>query len=266
MFKNYTFGFHIGNLTDALFFTPLFKGGNPLNLSLEIIDVEVARDKAVLFNGLGNVSLSKNPSPLLPQNNNVHISQHYLDFLERSDVNYLPLVLVTEEEKEWARDFLKSYDNPIIYSPNNSCSWDKTNLFAQMRTFTDEMNSIIVKELSQKYTILQFGVNNKFYQNMRSEIYQYDNVINIENLDLRKLAACYSVIGKGFCSDTGNPYLMLAVGGKIIELVPMYNENIYKYWRYVYIDESLWKGEEIRAKYFCMTNWKESLKYINFDF
>ena len=262
-------GYHIGNLCDILFYTPLVKDGNPRNITIDIVDDEVAKNKAPLFNGLCPVTISKSPSPPpLVINRDTHRSQSYLDLFELSsaDRNFLPKIIVTNEELEWARNFLKDFNNPIIYIPNNSCSYDKRNLFSQMRTFTKEMNDVIIRELSRKYTLLQFGLNNKFYSGMRAEIYNYDNVINIENLNIRQLAACYSVIGKGFCSDTGDPYLMLAVGGKIIEIVPMYSIEIYPYYQYIYCDTDLWKNEKIRAKYFCMKDWKDALEFTDFNF
>jgi hypothetical protein len=262
---NFTIGYHIGNLCDALLITPIFK--KIKNATLEIIDDEVARNKGCLFNDLCEVKFSKNPAPECPRTQeNTHISQTMLNALNITDVNYLPIVILKDEEIEWAKDFLKNYENPIVYTPTNSCSWDPNNLFAQMRTFTLDMHKTYIDILSKKYTILQFGLSNGFYKHTRSELYSLDDVVNIPNLNLRQLAACYKVIGKGLFSDTGDPYLMTAVGGKVVEIVPMYNESIYPYWKYIYNDESLWKNEKVRNKYFCMTNWQKSIDYLNFDF
>jgi hypothetical protein len=259
------FGYPIGNLCDSLLITPIFK--KIKTATLEIIDDEVARDKGVLFEGLCDVKFSKTPAPECPRTNErTHSSQAMLNALGITDVNFLPIVILKQNEIEWAKQFLSKYENPIVYTPTNSCSHDRNNLFAQMRTFTSEMNSLFIEKLSKDFTILQFGLENGFYKNQKSEIRKFDHVVNIPNLNLRQLAACYHVIGKGLFSDTGDPYLMTAVGGKVVEIVPMYNESIYPYWKYIYNDEKLWKDEKVRNKYFCMSKWKESIDYLNFKF
>jgi hypothetical protein len=244
--------------------TPIFK--KIKNGILEIIDDEVAKGKAVLLDGICDVSFSKNPAPECPQTKErIHRSQRMLNALGIDDVNAIPFVILKDEEIEWAKNFLIKYDNPIVYTPNNSCSWDPTNYGARARTFTEEMNKVFIDTLSKKYTILQFGITSDFYTNGRGGIVTYDKVINIPNLNLRQLAACYKVIGKGLFSDTGDPFLMIAVGGKVLEVIPM-NLDYYPFWDYAYVDDYLWKGEDIRAKYFCMTKWQQALDHLDFNF
>ena len=256
-------GFKIGNLSDSLFLTPIFKKYK--NITLELIDDETNKNKIELFHGLCDVILTKNPCEECPQTKEKkHRSQRMLDALNITDVNAIPFVIVQEEDEEWAKNFLSKYNNPIVYIPNNSCSWDKSNTFSQDRTFTEEMNNTIIKILSKNYTILQFGLHD-YYSNSKTKMVNYENVINIPNLNLKQLAACYKIIGKGLFSDTGDAYLMIAVGGKIVEIVPMHL-NYYPYWEYIYDEESLWKNEPIRAKYFCMTEWQKALDYLDFNF
>jgi hypothetical protein len=268
MMQEFKIGFHELNLGDILTLTPVFK--KIKNATLEIVDHEVARNKAVLLEGICNTTFTKTPAPPCPQTNEkVHRTQRMLNALGITDVNAIPFIILKQEEIDWAKNFLKQYENPIVYTPNNSCSFDPTNYGARARTFTSEMNEIFINELSKKYTILQFGLSSKFYFNNgkgnENAAINYKNVINILDLNLRQLAACYNVIGKGLFSDTGDPFLMIAAGGKALEIVPM-NLSYYPYWDYAYTDDSLWKDEKIRAKYFCMIKWQESLNYLDFNF
>lgn len=262
--NNFVIGYPLGNLGDILTLTPLFK--KIKNATLEIIDDEVARNKGCLMEGLCKVVYTKTPAPECPQTKErTHRSQRMLNALNIKDVNAIPFIIVKEEEIQWAKDFLSKYENPVAFSPYNSCSFDPNNFGAQARTFTSEMCKSYIDALAKQYTILQFGLGPNFYSKMPTEIIEFDKVINIPNLNLRQLAACYKVIGKGLFSDTGDPFLMIATGGKVIETIPM-NLSYYPYWDYAYVDDHLWQGENRRAKYFCMTKWQEALDYINFDF
>lgn len=256
-----------GNLSDNLFLTPLMKKIN--DIEVEIVDEEVNISRAQVFNNLAKITIKnvKNvikPTPIL--RGKTHISQALLEYYGIEDVSYLPIVKLTQEEIEWAKKFLEKYPNPLAIVPTNSCSWDRTNYFAQLRTFSFEMCKFFISHFSKKYTLLQFGVDSNFYKTMTTSFFELPNVIHIKNLNIRQLAACYHVIGKIISCDTGDPYLMIAVGGKVLEMVPMDIPHIYKHWEYTYVDENLWRGEKIRAKYFDMKEYKKTLEYINFDF
>jgi hypothetical protein len=261
--NEFKIGFKMGNLSDSLFLTPILKKYK--NLRIEFVDDETNKNKINLFKNICNPVLSKNPCEDCPETKEkIHRSQRMLNALNIKDVNAIPYIKVEQEHIRWAEDFLSKYKNPVAYMPTNSCSWDKGNMFAQAKTFTQEMNEAFITELSKKYTILQFGLLN-YYPRTKTQIKEYENVVNIPNLNLVQLSACYKVIGKGLFSDTGDPYLMIAVGGKVIEVVPM-NLSYYPSWEYIYNDPFLWNGEEIRAKYFCMTEWQKALNYLDFNF
>jgi hypothetical protein len=256
-----------GNLSDNLFLTPLMKKFQ--DIEVEVADEEVNISRAQVFNNLANVQIKKvteiiKTTPIT--RGKTHISQAILDYYGIEDINYLPFVKVTQEEIEWAKKFLEKYSNPLAIVPTNSCSWDRTNHFAQVRTFNFEMCKFFISHFGKKYTLLQFGVDSNYYKTMTTSFFDLPNVVHIKNLNIRQLAACYYVIGKIISCDTGDPYLMVAVGGKVLEMVPMDIPHIYKHWEYNYVDESLWKGEKIRAKYFDMKDYKKTLEYINFDF
>jgi hypothetical protein len=256
-----------GNLSDNLFLTPLVKK-NP-NLEIEMGNEEVHLIRARVFENLIKVT-HKDQSELIPpipfQMGKTHISQAILDYFGIDDINYIPLIKLTEDEINWAKDFLKPYENPLALMPTNSCSWDKNNYLAQVKTFTPEMCDFFIQNFGKKYTILQFGVESGYYKTMKAEFSPINGVIHLKNLNVRQLAACYHVIGKIISCDTGDPYLMIAVGGKVLEVVPMNVESIYRHWEYTYSNESLWKGEKIRAKYFDLKDYKKTLDYIDFNF
>jgi len=256
-----------GNLSDNLFLTPLTKKIN--NIEVEMVNEEVNIIRSKVFDNLIKVTI-KEKSEMIPPipivRGKTHISQAILDYYGIDDVNCLPVMKLTEEEINWAKDFLKDYPNPLAIMPTNSCSWDTTNYLAQLKTFDRDMCLFFIENFGKKYTILQFGVDSGYYKTMNAKFYELPNVVHVKNLNVRQLAACYHVIGKIISCDTGDPYLMLAVGGKVLEMVPMDVPQMYKHWEYTYSDDSLWKGEKIRAKYFNMEDYKKSLDYIDFNF
>lgn len=261
---SFTIGYHLGNLCDALLVTPIFKSIK--DGTLEMYDSDVTRSKAQLFDNICKVVLTDKPALECPRlKTSSHRSQQMLDYLGLKD-NYLPWIVLSEEEKEWGKKFINKYDNPLAFIPFNGASHDKTNFFAQARTFTPEMIDFFINTLKQKYTLLQFGIDNTYYSSSRFEFYDIDGVVSIKNLNLRQLAACYYNIGKMVSCDTGHPYLMIACGGKVVEIVPMTIPHIYPYWEYTYIDEKLWQDERIRAKYFDMFDYRKSVEFLNFDF
>ena len=152
-FNNFRIGYPIGNLGDILTLTPLFK--KIKNATLEIIDDEVAKKKGCLMEGLCDVVYTKNPAPECPQTKErTHRSQRMLNALNITDVSAIPFIILKQEEIEWAKDFLSKYENPVAFSPYNSCSFDLSNFGAQARTFTNEMCKTYIDALTKKYTIL----------------------------------------------------------------------------------------------------------------
>ena len=266
-YGHFKIGSEYGNLSDNLFLTPLTKKIN--NIEVEIVNEEVNISRSKIFDNLIKVTV-KNKNEIIPpipiERGKTHISQAILDYYGINDVNHLPVIKLTEEEINWAKDFLKDYPNPLAIMPTNSCSWDRTNFLAQIKTFNVEICNFIINTFGKKYTILQFGVESGYYKTMTTKFFEVPGFVYIKNLNVRELAACYHVIGKIISCDTGDPYLMLAVGGKVLEMVPMDIPNLYKHWEYTYVDENLWKGEKIRAKYFNMKDYKKTLDYLDFNF
>lgn len=258
-------GIHCGNLCDALLVTPIFK--RIKNGVIDIYYEDVPRRKSELFYGMAKINVTHNLSPACPlSNEDIHLSQRMLNALGIKNTNFLPWIILEDYEIEWAKKFLSVYENPLAFIPYNGASFVESNYFAQMRTFSPEMIRFFIEKLSSEYTLIHFGVDSSYYTTSRFEFIEVPGIINIANLDLRQLAACYKVIGKMVACDTGHPYLMIAVGGKIIEIAPMKVPHIYPYWHYLYSDKSLWGKKKVRAIYFDMSEYEKSSDYFNFDF
>jgi hypothetical protein len=264
-FGEFRISANFGNLCDNLFITPIFKAIK--DGVIEIHNEEIPILRSEVYKYLAKIDIKDKPCLPCPKTNEpTHISQKMLNYLGIENVNYLPQFVLLEEDISWAKEFLKQYDNPLAVMPTNSCSWDKSNLFAQMRTFTPDINSFIKNTFSKDYTLIQFGVDSGFYKTMNARYDAIEGIVHIKNLSIRQLASCYHVIGKIISCDTGDPYLMTAVGGKVLEIAPMKSPHIYKYWEYLYCDTSLWRGERVRSLYFDMSEYEKLDDYKNFDF
>jgi hypothetical protein len=140
---------------------------------------------------------------------------------------------------DWAKKFIKNIKNPIAFVADNNGNHNKEDFAARYRIPNKEYLQNLIDSYSREYTIIQFGIENK--------ITHFNNVLVIENLTIRQLAACYAVIGRYFGIDTGDYHLMLSVGG-FAEVHCPASSMIYPHeiWHY---KEKLWKNENCRVKY-----------------
>jgi hypothetical protein len=244
-----TIGSSSGGIGDNLIYTPIF---NAIPTIFEIKDHPKARNVAKLFEDLCEVKFVENPVQC-PQDTSksFNIIQKKLDGLGLN-VPPIPKINITIEEKNWAIDFLKNYKNPIVFVTDTNGSY--TNSFeGQYRIPSHELLQSYINKLSKKYTVLQFVFSNNLkadWENNKSNVLSnkiYKNCIPIFDLEIRKLAACYSIIKKYFGVDTGDYWLMIAVGGEAQVLcpdsTPFYNHDEW------HLKPELWWAEKSRIKY-----------------
>jgi hypothetical protein len=248
-----------GNLGDFLWVTPLSKHFPDM-----VVQV-LANDKksqltAPIFDGICKVEFVQTTTPT-PRDNSVsiHITQRILSAYDKKGKS-IPYVKITEEEKEWAKNFLISKNINInrcmAFINHNSGSGDETNtrgkyvrpdpkIIKDLAAFWAEKNNV---------SIVQFGPDPKFYE--KDPFDPIPNAVHIRGLNIRQLAACYSLIGRMVSGDTGDYHLMLAVGGKVFCLVPPHSDEYgYKHWDLLYND-NCWDGEDPRVLYCLHENWE----------
>lgn len=262
--SNLIIGSSQGTLGDSLWLTPIFKSKK--NCVLKMFDDPSCRNVAQIFEGLvDRVEFCKNPGVPPSTDDHTHVSQRILNAMGITDVNCLPQIIITDEELEWAKDFLKDYKNPIVFVNNNSGWKDPNNFLASYIKPPREIMQNLADFYAKKYTVMQFGCNANHYRPNYDNFDPLNGTVQIRGLTLRQQAACYKVIGKMISGDTGDPVLMLAVGGKIALLYRPLEGTQYTEYHICYTPE-LWKDEKIRAKYFRFEQWHEIKALIDFDF
>jgi len=120
---------------------------------------------------------------------------------------YFPYVDITREEREKGRELIAGYENPIVFKPNTA--GHKVSAYRELNT---EDWKPILKKLSEKHTILNFG--------MSKHMTEFENTISIKDVSVSDLICYYSAINKYVGVDTGDMHLMLACGGSVNVLFP----------------------------------------------
>lgn len=257
-----------GNLGDAILTTALFK--NNREGIVTILDApETRRLEQVFYNFNVQIQYAPNIKSTIIDNKQTHICQQYLDHFGIIDSNCIPQINVPNQELNWARDYLAKIENPLVVVTNNNGTGDPTNYWAHYRTFNPVLMNELLEEYSKKYTLLHFGLSRDFnknvYRNDVDSFIKMPNCIDILDLPISKLAACYKIIGRCLSGDTGDYHLMLAVGGKCNVLVNENHDIGYPHVSYLYQDYQ-WKNEKIRLRYIPFRDYKKSLEYIDFDY
>jgi len=232
------------NLGDTLGATCLFKKQKG---KIVFKDTPKGKNIASLFNDLAEVEFTKLQIEDYPDVNTLEPlprSQKLLNYFGISDVTCIPKIKISKNEQEWAREFLKDYKNPVAIVATTG---DKNNY----RKIRPEAFEELISGNPQ-FTFLNFGITKKEFLQDKPNFQPIKHTIEILDLDIRKLAACYSVIKKYIGCDTGDYHLMLAVGGEANVLVPKSNFPIYHYPLHHYTVD-LWKNEPIRVNYMTVT-------------
>jgi len=249
-----------GNLGDALWLTPLARYIPDLVVQLRSSDKR-SRAVAPIFDGLCKVEFIDNPKDPNKSKLDVHVSRKILYAYGIVGRNSIPKINVTMDEMLWAQQYLSEYKNPIAFINGNSGTNDLLNYRAQYVCPPSQYIQEIANFYNQNgKTILQFGPDPKYYD--RDPFIALENAIPIRGLSVRKLAACYAVIGKMIGGDTGDYHLMVAVGGETITLVP--NESyqlgyVYSDLLYGYAADD-WEGQTPRVHYLNHEDYKSIIK------
>ena len=238
-----------GSLGDALYLTSAV---NELNKRGEKVVVQMHKDeqcRAVsrVFENLTEVEYTDTPVDKLYENKrNTHAAQVILNKLGIDNVNCIPKIKLTPEEIEWAKNFLSQYEykNAIIVINDNAGSHDPTNIGAlYKRPPVDLMQFLADGFTKDGFTVFQFG------RKEEDRFTPLKNVVYMRGLNIRQLAACYSLIGKIISGDTGDYHLMLSVGGEAYVLCPEESElHGYIYHELHYTPE-LFREEKVRVMY-----------------
>lgn len=200
-------------LGDTLSITPLAKA---LGKKAVMLMPKGMAHLAFLFNDLCPVRISE-VFPLFRWRA-VNAIKQKLEIFGIGNVELLPVVHIRPEVAMNARTLIRGYPNPIAFCPTCSKGWDHI----RQRPF--HFWTPVIKEMSQRYTVLQFG---------RKDYPTIDGAKRMPFVDLETLAGIYKIIGNYVGVDTGDYHLMLAVGGRCVvaeaDPLPDYQAAIWCY-------------------------------------
>lgn len=247
---------NIANLGDNLWLTPIILSvDNPKMIMFDHIHV---RNISAIFENLCPVEfIPKVDAYDIPSldHKTIEIARHLKIELK----TYLPQIILTKEEIDWAREFLKNYNNPIVVTNNNMGDLDEKNFSAQYRCPPKELMNYICNKISNKYTLLQFGPEKGYFLENLDHLTPLPNTVVIRGLPIRKVAACYSIIGKYLGGDTGDYHLMTAVGGESKVLIPEDNHRLGYRYSHLHYPFYFWKNQRPTVEYYNFRNYKKLL-------
>jgi hypothetical protein len=267
------FGTTQGTLGDSLWITPLLNAF-PSSV-LKMYDTPTCRNVSQIFEGLlSRVEFCENPHnpPLIGMppaiNAPVHYSQRMLMAAGKPNESAIPKIKLRKEEIEWARQHLSrlgNIDRMVVIHTHNSGWANSENWFARhLKPPIKMMEWTASVAKANGYEALQFC--NDPWPNAPDNFDPLPNTKHIRGLTLRQTAACYHVIGRMISGDTGDPYLALSVGAKVIWLMAKEIEWTGYRWHNVQYVENMWMGENNRARYHSFEDWVNSMNGMAFLF
>lgn len=240
-----------GNLGDILWTTPLARYEPNLVVWLRAGDAK-AKATAPVLDGLATVAFKDNPSETTQIAAHAHVTQRILGAYGHAGRPSIPRIVLTQPEIQAALERLL----PLGLSPEsvaivnqNSANGDPTNHRAHyVRPPSEVMQRLASFHMrGGRAKVFQFGPAPGYYT--WDPFDPIAGAVHIRGLSVRELAACYHVIGKLICGDTGDYHLALAVGAKVACLVPPHSDAMgYKHWDLLY-DEVCWGTEAPRVRY-----------------
>lgn len=231
-----TIGSSCGGIGDNLIYTPIFYN---IRTKFQMLEHPKCRNVAKLIEDLCEIEFVNQPVKC-PENvsKGHNIITKKLTGLNL-DVSPIPKINVKRSNKEWAENFLRKYNNPIVFVADNNGNHNPNDSNAKYRIPNKQVLQNYINLLSKKYTVLQFGLSGKMTD--------FENVTQIKDIDIENLAGCYSIIGKYFGIDTGDYWLVIATGGEAEVLCPD-NCGFYSHEEW-HLKPDMWWAEPTRIRY-----------------
>jgi hypothetical protein len=238
-----------GSLGDWLSLTPLL-AARP-NSTVIAQDSPHTRQFARLYEGLAHVEFTdQSVPPVLETDEPVCMSQRILNRYGVTGVSPIPTVILRDDEIQWARDFLAPYPNPVAF--NNTTAAARADqppeAMCNYRRLPDSLSRHIVAQLNAAgHTVLRFGCRTTMQNIYGGNYDEFAGVVNLPDLNVRQLAACYHVIGQYVGAATGDLHLALAVGAYVNVFAPP-SEWHYDHARHHYRSRDF-GSDPVRAQY-----------------
>lgn len=229
------------NFGEIMMWSPLM---NATPTRLTLLNTEANRRVAPLLDGLGLVrfadSISYDTENILPYRG-IHFPKRILMTFGLGHYSCLPRIKLRPDELAHAHQLVSHYHNPV-------CIRDVQVKATGDRQAPEGFFQRIV-DANPDYTFISFGLSpNHPYG--ATNFTQLKNIVNLDDLPVRIVAACHYWISRWVGVDSGAAYLTMATGGKCdIFCPPMHNPAKYvPYWNWVPQEE--WgEGKNQRINY-----------------
>lgn len=246
-----------GNLGDILWTTPLTRYEENVVVVLRAGDAKAEATSEVLRYQCARI-FQNDPPETKQAPIRAHVTQRILTAYGHGGKPSIPRVILKPDEIQAAVKLLVGHG----YTPescaivnHNSANGDLTNHRAHyVRPPSDVMSALARFHMKGgRAKVFQFGPAEGYYA--RDPFEPIEGCVHIRGLSVRELAACYHVIGKVISGDTGDQWLMLAVGGKVACLVPPHSDSMgYRHWD-LHLDATCWGDEVPRVQYTLHSDW-----------
>lgn len=249
------------NLGDTLWVTPLARYERDLIVWMRGDDAKACA-VAPILDGLCTVRLEPDPPETRQAPIRAHVTQRILAAYGHGGKPSVPRVILTKADIDWAMEW--TWDHRVLRSRTiclvNHCSGssDPTNQRAAYVRGKPEAYAALARFWrGAGYKVLQFGPALGYYT--PDPFVPIEGCIHVRGLTVRQLAAVYHIIGKLISPDTGDYWLMLAVGGKAACLVPLHSDELgYRHWD-LHLDATCWGDERARVRYVLHSEYHQCL-------
>ena len=248
------------DLGDTLLLTPVFKN-NPGTMEFN----RTARGAQIseLFRGLCDIRFVDKVLPeseYFTRYGNItkkqplnHACKNYCSIFGVETNDFIPKIILTEDEKQFAREFTKDLRNPITITPITGIFPNDPQKTATWMLSQEKWNELTA-ELSKKHDILYFSKSGTDFK--------INNTIELFGMDVRKMCALFNICGRNIGIENGLLHAAIASGATTYNLIQGYSwgYNIYAP-NYIYTPD-MWQNEPKRAFYFLLNDYKKILEHF----
>jgi hypothetical protein len=221
---------HAGGLGDWLSLTPTLRAARDAGLNPLVLapDSPHTREFATLYAGLAEVEFLPAGHPsLIATPETDEPTCFSLRIMRAHGLTGSPIPYIEGEPHELlaATSLLSHFCAPskmvaIAPSPGAARADLPDSHIANYRRWPEALRDRLIERLhSQGLQPVRFGTKatqQHIYQNHA----EWPGVLTIPDLNVRQLAACYAVIGRGVMTDTADRHLLIATGGVVDLWVP----------------------------------------------
>lgn len=194
------------NFGEIMLWSPLM---NATPTRLTFLNTEANKRVAPLLDGLGLIrfadSIPYDTENILPYRG-MHFPKRILMTFGLGNYSCLPRIKLRPDELAQAHQLVTRYHNPV-------CIRDVQVKATGDRQAPDGFFQRIV-DTNPDYTFISFGLSKNHPYGATNFTQLNDNVVKIDDLPVRLVAACHYWISRWVGVDSGAGYLMMACGGK----------------------------------------------------